>query len=315
MPMPCDTQDRSHRALDRRTFLKQSAGAALAAFLSGQLTLPHRAAARTVPGPPVDCPRFGVFDDVIFARLVAVAEQIVPTDQDPGATGLCCASFAEAVAAGDPGTAALVEGGLEALDEASVLQHGLSFVDLPFDDQTALLALVEAGQAPGTLWDLVLPGAALRAPDAPLPTAIAGVSRVLHGQVPGKPYLGGAPLAMLTSGNQLVVFGTLRTLSKLGFVLNFPEMDVRDANGQPIFSDSEHLISDPDDPATATGWTIAGYHEIDWEAEKLMWAWQAGYRVVGFDGVPVLDTDHPLSESARLEARDALYARSDAGLA
>jgi hypothetical protein len=46
-----------------------------------------------------------------------------------------------------------------------------------------------------------------------------------------------------------------------------------------------------------------------------LWAWQGGLSVVGFDGVPVLDEDHPLSESERLAARDALYALSNAGKA
>lgn len=83
-----------------------------------------------------------------------------------------------------------------------------------------------------------------------------------------------------------MIFAALRSLCKLAFVLNFPETTVRNAEGTPIFSDPEHLISDPDDDTTLTGWTVVGYHEIDYEVEKLMWEWQAGYRVIGFNGVP-----------------------------
>ena len=40
-----------------------------------------------------------------------------------------------------------------------------------------------------------------------------------------------------------------------------------------------------------------------------------GYRVIGFDGVPILDTASPLSDAERRQARDILYTLSDSGLA
>ena len=79
--------------------------------------------------------------------------------------------------------------------------------------------------------------------------------------------------------------------------------------------DAAHRISDPDVPGTGTGWEVVGYHVIDWEVEQLLWAWQAGLQVTGFDhGWPTF-AKKMLSTTQRLAARDQLYALSDQGLA
>ncbi|MEM7483504.1 MAG: gluconate 2-dehydrogenase subunit 3 family protein [Acidobacteriota bacterium] len=313
---PSDSTARSMQrpaGVNRRGFL----GITLGALLAGKVQLPGVVRAQ----PPLasdDCPRFGVFDDATFALLEAVAEQIVPADQDPGATDLCSASLVEATAAGDAGTAQLLIAGLAALDASSVLLHGVGFVDLPFPTQTELLELVEAGQAPGEAWEHVLFARLRKAPEEPVPEELARYLETIDRLVPTKHTLAnpGAAQATLTGSEaQQTVFGVLRTLCKLAFVLNFPEMSVRNPDGTPIFTDAEHLISDPDDDSTLTGWTIVNYHEIDYRVEKLMWEWQAGFRVIGFDGVPILDTASPLSDAERLQARDILYALSDNGLA
>jgi hypothetical protein len=92
---------------------------------------------------------------------------------------------------------------------------------------------------------------------------------------------------------------------------NFPETQVRDQAGLPIFADPAHLISDPDQPGTRTGWTIITYHVIDYDTEKLLWEWQAGKAVTSFNGIPVLGPD--LSDAQRETAKQTLYARSAAG--
>jgi hypothetical protein len=117
---------------------------------------------------------------------------------------------------------------------------------------------------------------------------------------------------------QKAFFGACRGLTKTAWVINWPEAFVRDANGQPLFFGDTHSISDPDDPLTETCWTQIKFHVIDWDTEVLLWAWQAGLEVIDFQlGWPVFsnDLDNPLPDQQRLEARDALYALSDAGVA
>jgi hypothetical protein len=112
------------------------------------------------------------------------------------------------------------------------------------------------------------------------------------------------------------LFNTCRSLHKTAWLINWPEAFVRDqGTGQPIFSDDEHRISDPDVPGTGTGWEVVGYHVINWEVEQLLWAWQAGLKVTGFaHGWPTFDKKM-LSTTQRQAARDQLYALSDQGLA
>lgn len=257
----------------RREFLRDSAlRAAILAALANGLSLARPSQAHADDG--LVCPRFGVFDDPTFLTLSHVAEQIVPTDQDPGGMHTCLASFVEAVALGGPDFAGYTTFGAAALNDSSQVLHGEDFADLAFDDQTELLQLVEANSAPGTLW----------------------------------PNLG--------PGGQAAWFGAVRTLMKVAWVNNWPEGTVRDpSTGLPIFADPAHLISDPNVPDDGTGWDVMHFYAIGWEVEQLLWAWQGGLRVIGFDGVPILDEDHPLSTAQRLAARDALYELSNAGQA
>jgi hypothetical protein len=104
--------------------------------------------------------------------------------------------------------------------------------------------------------------------------------------------------------------------SRRDFSNNWPETPVRDPDsGVPFFADAEHLMSDANVPGTGVGWDVMQFHAIDWEVERLMWAWQAGYRVIGFDGVPSLDHSQPLSDTERLAARDEPYRLSSQGRA
>jgi hypothetical protein len=280
----------------RRTLL-MAGGAALGALLLGPriVVRAHANGAAHAAVAFDRCPRLGVFSDATFRTLESVCEQIVPTDQDPGNAQLCGASLVEAIASSDPETAALIEAGLEALDASSERLHGEPFAALDFAAQRAVLEQVEAGRAPGDLWlrPLFRPFVE-RSPELLVASILGGgLSR--------------------QAAAQRLVFSQLRTLCKLAFVTNFPETQVRDAaTDLPIFADARHLISDPDDDGTATGWTIVRYHVTDFETERLLWEWQGGRRVVAFDGIPVLG-DVELGENERLEARDLLWARSSAG--
>lgn len=325
-----DEPHTARQELGRRGFLRHGAVAGLLAgtILPGALRRVWASSASAgeastcgpvFPGFGGTCPRFDVFDEHTFETLVAFAEQIVPTDQDPGSTDLCSASLVEAIAVDDTATANLITAGLAALDQSSEILRGAKFKDLDFDDQTHVLVEVEAGQAPGSAWNSRFFRKFLRQRGGPLTRELERLLRRLRRMSPAPHMMAGVwpgeCSGSVAAQAQQTFFSTLRTLSKLGFVLNFPENVVRNPDGTPIFADPQHLISDPDDDSTQTGWTIVGFHEIDWTVEKLMWEWQAGFRVIGFNGVPVLDTGHPLTDQERLAARDALWALSDQGMA
>ena len=268
----------------RRAFLIRSGGvvlgavvleAGLVAEVGSQGPTPH-AAPVCFPG---GCPRIApVFDAHTFATLEQVAEQIVPTDADPGGLELCAATLVEVIASGSPDTVAFLTSGLAGLDESSTLLFGGLFKTLTFDQQRTVLQRLEAGTAPGPSWSS-------KKPTPPGHQKIAAtLSR--HGPAVGPVGRGHAHLTESTA--QQMVFATLRTFCKLAFLTNFPETQVRDPAGRPIFADSAHLIFDPDQTATRTGWTILKYHVVDYETEKLLWEWQAGKAVTGFNGIPVL---------------------------
>jgi gluconate 2-dehydrogenase gamma chain len=94
-------------------------------------------------------------------RLVeAVADQIVPPDQDPGGKAAGVADFIDLQLQGPYARyAAAYREGLARLEETTRrLRHG-AFVDLSFDEQTAVLTAVETGQVPPGIWP---PGEASR---------------------------------------------------------------------------------------------------------------------------------------------------------
>ncbi len=88
-------------------------------------------------------------------RLVeAVADQIVPPDQDPGGKAAGVADFLDIQLRGP--YARFLDAyriGLARLDDVSVHALGKRFIDLPFDAQTALLVRLDTGQVPATIWN------------------------------------------------------------------------------------------------------------------------------------------------------------------
>jgi gluconate 2-dehydrogenase gamma chain len=88
------------------------------------------------------------------ARLVeVVSEQIIPADKDPGAKDAGVVYFIDLQLAG-PYTRfqAKYRAGLQSLQQTSRKTLGKPFEELAWDDQTRLLASLEAGKAPKEYW-------------------------------------------------------------------------------------------------------------------------------------------------------------------
>lgn len=302
------------RLLSRRRFLRVTAAGALALpAMRGLIALAETGNDVAVYQAAAQCLRFGVFDDHTFATLAAIAAQIVPTDSQPGASDVCTVSFVELSAAGNPSLKELLTNGVAGIDQSSTLLFGATFEMLSFANQTEVLKRLEAGTAPGTFWNSTLFRNYVAARGQPVPPGLQMILADLS--QPAGPLVKQSPNFTGKTAQQ-VVFGTCRSLNKLAWVINWPEAFVRDpATGQPNLADATHLISDPDVPGTGTCWEVIRYHVIDWEVEQLLWAWQAGLQVTGFDhGWPTFDAT-PLTDAQRLAARDQLYALSDQGLA
>ncbi len=88
------------------------------------------------------------------AKLVeAICEQIIPADKDPGAKDARVVIFIDRQLAGTYAQhQETYRRGLRALQEACLEQFGKSFEALAWDDQTKVLASLEAGRAPREIW-------------------------------------------------------------------------------------------------------------------------------------------------------------------
>jgi gluconate 2-dehydrogenase gamma chain len=88
------------------------------------------------------------------ARLVdAIAEQIIPADEDPGAHDAGVVNFIDKQLAGH--FQQFVESyrrGLIGVDETARQMFDNSFLDLSWDQQTKVLSALESGSAPGLTW-------------------------------------------------------------------------------------------------------------------------------------------------------------------
>ncbi len=83
----------------------------------------------------------------------AVAEQIIPADQDPGAKGAGVVYFIDLQLAGPYRRfQEKYRSGLLSLRQTSQQMHGKPFEKLAWDDQTELLKSLEADRAPKELW-------------------------------------------------------------------------------------------------------------------------------------------------------------------
>lgn len=88
-----------------------------------------------------------------LALVAAIADQIIPPDDDPGGKDADVARFIEQQLRGPyERFASTYRDGLRKLDETSARLAGRSFVDLPFDRQTRVLAAIEADRVPSGIW-------------------------------------------------------------------------------------------------------------------------------------------------------------------
>lgn len=90
----------------------------------------------------------------------AITEQIIPTDQDPGAIQAGVTHFIDKQLAGrhrrhQP----TYRSGLAGVQETSHSRFGKPFEQLAWNDQTSVLKALESGQAPGAAWKELSPRA------------------------------------------------------------------------------------------------------------------------------------------------------------
>ena len=130
----------------RRDAIKVLSAVAASALTGGGL-----AAGARNDGIPADATHFFTPEEV---RLVeAVSEQIIPADKDPGAKDARVVTFIDRQLVGPYAQhQAAYRAGLRALQETCRRQFGKPFEALGWDEQTKVLASLEAGRAPQELW-------------------------------------------------------------------------------------------------------------------------------------------------------------------
>ena len=97
-------------------------------------------------------PRGRFFSPGEAATVAAIAEQIVPADQDPGAIQAGVTHFIDKQLAGRTGAITDYRSGLAGVQETSRSMFGKPFVELAWNDQTAVLKALESGKVPGAAW-------------------------------------------------------------------------------------------------------------------------------------------------------------------
>ena len=134
--------------ISRRRFLKFAGIMRLSP--AGQVV---RAAAAAPPLVPIAAPGFQSLDAHQVETLEAVAEQIIPADQDPGAKQAGSVRYIDRVLAAEQrDRRPMYAAGLQGIDQTSRLLYSRDFVKLSFDEQTAVLEALEKGEAPGEIW-------------------------------------------------------------------------------------------------------------------------------------------------------------------
>jgi len=129
-------------AVDRRGFLRTGA----------------TAAAATAVGCGKPTSRWRTLSEAEAKTLAAACDQLVPPDQDPGASEAGAVEFVDRQLAtrrkkGLP----LWRAGLRGLDATARRRHDRAFGELPFDTQTAVLQDVEKGAVEAADWPGVEP--------------------------------------------------------------------------------------------------------------------------------------------------------------
>jgi gluconate 2-dehydrogenase gamma chain len=131
--------------------------------VESKLTLNRRAflqaavAATAASGVGVACGRNATpwrFLSIDEARaLAAISDQIIPPDQDPGASWAGVVNFIDRQLCGPyKELQATYRKGLAGVDESSRALYGKAFADISSDEQVNVLRQLEAGKAPGATW-------------------------------------------------------------------------------------------------------------------------------------------------------------------
>ncbi len=91
--------------------------------------------------------------DAEARTVMAVGEQIIPADQDPGATYAGCTNFIDKQLVGPYRRfQSAYRTGIAGVQETSAAMFGGPFEALAWDKQTEVLKALEAAKAPGTTW-------------------------------------------------------------------------------------------------------------------------------------------------------------------
>ena len=131
-------------AVDRRGFLKTGATAAAAATVA--CSAPEG--------------RWRALTNAEAETLAAACDQIVPPDDFPGASEAGVVTFIDRqLATRERDQLPTWQQGVRALDATARERKGKPLAELAFEEQTALLRDVEAGQVPATVWGEVDPQA------------------------------------------------------------------------------------------------------------------------------------------------------------
>ncbi len=97
--------------------------------------------------------RWRFFTDLEAQVVDAIGEQIIPTDQDPGAIYAGVTNFIDKQLVGPYRRfQQAYRTGLGGVQETSLAMFGSPFESLKWDDQTAVLKSLESGKAQGATW-------------------------------------------------------------------------------------------------------------------------------------------------------------------
>jgi gluconate 2-dehydrogenase gamma chain len=85
--------------------------------------------------------------------VMAIGEQIIPADQDPGATQAGCTNFIDKQLVGPyKRYQSAYRAGIAGVHQTAAAMFGGRFESLEWDKQTAVLKALESGKAPGVTW-------------------------------------------------------------------------------------------------------------------------------------------------------------------
>jgi gluconate 2-dehydrogenase gamma chain len=133
--------------VSRRTVLKLAAAGTLGAAVGVGATAGITLWRRTAPAP------YRFFSEAEAGLLTAICEQIIPRDDTPGATDAGVIYYIDRQISGPLARCQQsYRLGLESFRKSCLQVYKRAFEELPFDQQTEALRLIEAGKAPKELW-------------------------------------------------------------------------------------------------------------------------------------------------------------------